>query len=130
MMQNLIPLTSEAFITATYKFDHITITKKMVNDYLIALKRNGVVVTFHEGDKERVYLKYSWTKTDDAAFDFHVDELPIFIRGRMNMLRMLGPYKITEEVGYFNEFEDEYIVFTSSDELFEIHKLIEERVLK
>jgi hypothetical protein len=43
---------------------------------------------------------------------------------------MLGPYKITEEVGYFNEFEDEYIVFTSSDELFEIHKLIEERVLK
>jgi len=102
----------------------------MVNDYLIALKRNGVVVTFHEWDKERVYLKYPWTSTEDDSFDFYVDELPIFIRGRMNMLRMLGPYKITEEVGYFNEFEDEYIVFTSSDELFEIHKLIEEIFLK
>jgi hypothetical protein len=102
----------------------------MVNDYLIALKRNGVVVTFHEGDKERVYLEYPWTATGDGAFDFHVDDIPIFIRGRMNMLRMLGPYKITEEVGYFNEFEDEYIVFTSYDELFEIHKLTEERFTK
>jgi hypothetical protein len=108
----------------------------MVNDYLIALKRNGVVVTFHEGDKERVYLKppwtlkYTWASTEDDSFNFYVDELPIFIRGRMNMLRMLGPYKITEEVGYFNELENEYIVFTSSDELFEIHKLIVERFTK
>jgi hypothetical protein len=101
----------------------------MVTTYLEALKKLGVVVSYKE-DKDWVYVQSITQNDKKGGFTFHVDELPIFIRGRMNMLRMLGPYKITEEVGYFNEFEDEYIVFTSSDELFEIHKLIEEIFLK
>jgi hypothetical protein len=94
----------------------------MVTTYLEALKKLGVVISYKE-DKDWVYAKAITQSDKDGGFTFHIDELPAFIRGRMNMLRMIGAYKMTEGIGYFNEFEDEYIIFTNNDEYIEFCKL-------
>lgn len=58
------------------------------------------------------------------------DEMPVYVRGRLNMLRMSKPFTYLEGIGFMQHHESfytEYLIFLNDDEVKEIANLLKEK---